>query len=281
MIYIADEVVFHHDGPFDAANPHRNRKKDNRAPMRAFPATSANMMLGGSGPINKGIDLERFHGVGVEGFQDYGKAGNEVKRPEAGRAMSFDPLARVEPVHGDETLGLGTSTFLEGAPASKKAVMQRRESETQVPDGVGGGLQRKKSLAQRFRGGIRPPIRSPEPRYNDNVNGSADSPPPPSRAPPIPGRGAQSAGGPSRMHQGENNPFDSMYDEAYDRKGASITVAEKERGGRARAPSSPMRPLERRITTDSADVDPENKPAGGFLNRVKSLKGGRRVRRPS
>jgi hypothetical protein len=83
------------------------------------------------------------------------------------------------------------------------------------------------------------------------------------------------------MHQGESNPFDSMYDEAYDKKGASISIAERERGGRARAPSSPMRPLERRITTDSADGDPENKPGGGFLNRVKSLKGGRRVRRPS
>jgi Pal1 cell morphology protein len=250
-------------------------------------------MLGGSGPVNKGIDLERFHGVGVEGFQDYGKAGNELpKRPEPGRAVTattFDPVARVEPIHAEETMGLGTSTFLEGAPASKKAVMQRRESETQISDqGMGGGLGRKKSLAQRFRGGIRgdrPGVRSPElPRYNDSINSSSmpDSPPPPSRAPPIPSREVQSAGGPARIHQGESNPFDNMYDEAYDRKGASITVAERERGsGRARAPSSPMRPLERRVTTDSADGDPENRPAGGFLNRVKSLKGGRRVRRPS
>lgn len=110
-----------------------------------------------------------------------------------------------------------------------------------------------------------------------------DSPPPPTRAPPIPSREAreaQSAGGPSRILQGENNPFDSMYDEAYDKKGASISIAERERGGRARAPSSPMRSLERRVTTDSADGDPENRPTG-FLNRVKSLKGGRRVRRPS
>lgn len=286
--------VFHHDGPFDAANPHRNRKRDNRAPMRAFPATSANMMLGGSGPLNKGIDLERFHGVGEEGFQDYGKAGNELpRRPDGpGRVVTathFDPVARVEPIHAEETMGLGTSTFLEGAPASKKAVMQRRESETQMPEqgfaAPGGTLGRKKSLAQRFRGGIRGdrPTRSPElPRYNNGINDAAmpDSPPKPTRAPPIPSREVQSAGGPSRIHQGESNPFDSMYDEAYDRKGASISIAERERGGRARAPSSPMRPLERRITTDSADGDPENRPTG-FLSRVKSLKGGRRVRRPS
>lgn len=288
--------VFHHDGPFDAANPHRNRKKDNRAPMRAFPATSANMMLGGSGPLNKGIDLERFHGVGEQGFQDYGNAGNELpRRPDGpGRAVTaahFDPVARVEPIHAEETMGLGTSTFLEGAPASKKAVMQRRESETQTPEqgfAPGGTLTRKKSLAQRFRGGIRGdrPTRSPElPRYNNGINDAAmpDSPPHPSRAPPIPSREArevQSAGGPSQIHRGESNPFDSMYDEAYDRKGASISIAERERGGRTRAPSTPMRPLERRITTNSTDGDPETRPTG-FLNRVKSLKGGRRVRRPS
>ncbi|QDS74016.1 hypothetical protein FKW77_008923 [Venturia effusa] len=288
--------LFHHDGPFDAANPHRNRKRDNRAPMRAFPATSANMMLGGSGPLNKGIDLERFHGVGVEGFQDYGKAGNDFPRRADGpgrtvTAAHFDPVSRVEPIHAEETMGLGTSTFLEGAPASKKAVMRRRESETQMPEpglAPGGSLGRKKSLAQRFRGGIRGdrPARSPElPRYNNGINDTPmpDSPPKPIRAPPIPSREArevQSAGGPSRIHQGESNPFDTMYDEAYDKKGASISIAEKERGGRARAPSTPMRPLERRITTDNADGDPENKPTG-FLSRVKSLKGGRRVRRPS
>jgi hypothetical protein len=76
-----------------------------------------------------------------------------------------------------------------------------------------------------------------------------------------------------------------MYDDAFDRKGAAIKVAEQERDadvetgkiGRARAPSSPQRAaLERRATADSAGDDPENKRAGGgFLNRVKSLKGGR------
>lgn len=64
--------LFHHDGPFDACNPHRNRKKDHRAPMHAFPADSANNAIGGSGPLNKTIDINQFHGRGAEGFSDYG-----------------------------------------------------------------------------------------------------------------------------------------------------------------------------------------------------------------
>jgi hypothetical protein len=271
-------IVFHHDGPFDAVNPHRNRKRDTRAPMQAFPANSANNTLGGSGPVNKNIDLERFHGVGAEGFTDYS---GTFKRPEAGRAMSFDPTSRVEPVHGEESVGLGTSTFLEGAPASRAAMMQRRESETHEM-GPGGGLGRKKSLAQRIRGMYRPErpsgaIRSPEARYGDQINGNKQTSP---TSPPPQPRMAQSAGGPSRaVHKNETNPFDTFYDEAYDKKGASIKVAEQDKAlptpGRERAPSSPRRVLERRTTADSLD---EPKPAGGFLNRVKSLKGGRRRR---
>lgn len=246
--------------------------------MQAFPKNSANNMLGGSGPVNKNIDLERFHGVGAEGFQDYGAS----KRPAAERAFSFDPTARVEPVHGEETVGLGTSTFLDGAPASRKD-LQRRESETKdigLGGGGGGGLGRKKSLAQRIRGISRPErpagaLRSPEARYTDDTNGKEPSPTSP-RAPAA--RMAQSAGGPSRATKTELNPFDNLYDDAYDKKGASIRIAEQSMdgptsGGRARAPSSPRRNmLERRATSDSAD---EPKPAGGgFLNRVRSLKGG-------
>jgi hypothetical protein len=255
--------------------------------MQAFPANSANNTLGGSGPVNKNIDLERFHGVGAEGFTDYG---GTFKRPAAERAMSFDPTARVEPVHGEESVGLGTSTFLEGAPASRKAMMQRRESESQEA-AFGGGLGRKKSLAQRIRGMSRPErpsgaLRSPEARYGDD-----DSPTSPA-VPPL--RLAQSAGGPSKaLSKNETNPFDTLYDEAYDKKGASIKVAETNTGsgqengssshgnpyyiGRDRAPSSPRRGLQRSTTADSGAED-SKAAAGGFLNRVKSLKGGRRRR---
>ncbi|KIW06359.1 uncharacterized protein PV09_02820 [Verruconis gallopava] len=269
---------FHHDGPFDAVNPHRNRRKDGRAPMQAFPANSANMMLGGSGPLNKNIDLERFHGRGAEGFTDFGNVGFDESKKSA--VLSFDPLARVDPVHGEESYGLGTSTFLEGAPASRKAI-ERRESETQAEMLQGGGLQRKKSLAQRIRGMSRREYDGERSMIRANGPRSPNSP----GTPAIPERLVQSAGGPSRASQGDKNPFDTMYDDAFDKKGAAIKMAEQERdnerevskSGRARAPSSPQQAsLEQRLTADGAGDEMDNKkPSGGFLNRVKSLKSGR------
>jgi hypothetical protein len=298
--------VFHHDGPFDACNPHRNRKKDHRAPMQAFPVNSANMALGGAGPLHSTLDLNKIHGTGTEGYKDYG-TGYEAsgRRPEAGRGLSFDPYARAEPVHGEETFGLGTSTFLEGAPASRKAI-ERRESELEAQQRAelaAGGIGRKKSIAQRLRGmstgrprqsygeGL---IRSPD-RYNDATSPEEAAPP---KIKPLPSQ-SQSAGGPARAPvtlKDEPNPFDSLYNEEYEKKGAQIKIAEEEKKddvpGRARALSSPKKgpglPLERRATTDNTVEGTESggevKPSSGgsFLSRVKSLKGGRRPgRRPS
>ncbi|KAI7290927.1 hypothetical protein KC315_g19759, partial [Hortaea werneckii] len=66
--------LIHHDGPFDACNPHRNKtsgKSRRPAPMQAFGADSMNMVLGGSGPLRSKLDLDKIHGTGVEGFTDY------------------------------------------------------------------------------------------------------------------------------------------------------------------------------------------------------------------
>jgi hypothetical protein len=118
--------------------------------MQAFPKDSANNLIGGSGPVHKNIDFAQFHGRGAEGFTDYSTSGAAARpvepvvyesyagasapiragpgiRPGIDRTSSFNPTARVEPVHGDESMGLGTSTFLEGAPASQTAI-KRRES---------------------------------------------------------------------------------------------------------------------------------------------------------
>ncbi|KAK5296674.1 Pal1 cell morphology protein-domain-containing protein [Cryomyces antarcticus] len=281
---IYGQGLFHHDGPFDACNPHRNRKKDSRAPMQAFPVGSANNALGGSGPVNKSINVDQFHGRGVEGFTDYATSGVEEtrKRPSVERAISFNPKDRVEPVHGEESIGLGTSTFLEGAPASRTAI-QRRESDNEA-SAFGSSLTRKRSLAQRIRGISQPRrgwegvgaqrITPPDARYHYGGTTSPDSDPQATNGP-------QSAGG--RYKTYEQNPFFDDYDDAYEKKGASIKIAETEnhQGGRARAPSSPMgrhNALERRITTDSIPEGQQQKSSGGFLSRVKSLKGGRRSR---
>ena len=323
-------TVFHHDGPFDACNPHRNRKKDIRAPMQAFPTGSKNNTIGGSGPLNKTFDMDRIRGTGAEGYQDFAAAPiGEGYNTQSGRKYSwekdrpgvYDPFSKVELKHGEESVGLGTSTFLEGTQASRSA-MQRRESENETstlqnngaaPGMVNaGGLGRKKSLAQRFRGMSQPrrgglETGGPSAAISPREPTSPDSPPPRkgSLAAAVKQVYPASAGGRIGASHGDTNPFFNDYDDAYEKKGASIKVAEQEQNGlkdkplpvqpgRQRAPSSPMRaaPLERRITGDVANGNGEDglsrttsnglqAPAlaangaggGGFLSRVKSLKG--------
>ena len=277
--------------------------------MQAFPKDSANNALGGSGPVHKNIDFAQFHGRGAEGFTDYSTSGvnNVITEPEpyagssappmrAGpgvrpgvdRTTSFNPTAKVEQVHGDESMGLGTSTFLEGAPASRTAI-QRRQSESEHHGGVfggGSGLGRKKSLVQKIKGisnsgrgaGAAGRRTSPDSGPKHTI-----TPTSPTFAP------APNAGELRRPHENQDmNPFVSEYDDAHEKSRARIQTAEAQNGvygsGRSRAMSSPKRSvmtglLERRVTNDGTGiVDGETKSGGGFLSRVKSLKGGRRAR---
>ncbi|KAK0109887.1 hypothetical protein ONS95_002558 [Cadophora gregata] len=267
--------LFHHDGPFDACNPHRNRQGSRRAPMQAFPKDSLNNVLGGGGPINKRPDHATFLGqADEEAFKDYSKGGAGSigyepydatgPRPAGSQPVVQSATTRVEPIHGEETLGLGTSTFLEGAPASR-AALQRRESEQTSPTEP-GGLGRKKSLAQKIRGingrrdyGPSGRITSPEGIYSPELRT------------------------PGGTKVNESNPFFNEFSKGDDNKKESITIVEPEKTGRARAPSSPPRRgfgerLERRVTGDGTDMPPStaSKTGGGFLSRVKSLKGGPR-----
>lgn len=278
------ESVFHHDGPFDACNPHRNVKKDRRAPMEAFPSNSANMAMGGAGPLNSRIDLDRFHGRGEEAFDTF----SSTRKTEP---TIVDPTRRGDYVHGTESTGLGTSTFLDGAPASKRDIT-RRDSEDKTM-AAGGGLTRKKSLAQRFRGmsnnrrGPGAEMRTPEARYHQASSSNEQAvevSPPPNKS--------VSAGGPTRVQttfgkENEINPFDQDYENAYARKGAQIRIAEQERPGASRNLSASDAPggrlgLTRSITADNTRPDSnegeKTSGGGGFLNRMKSLKGGRRPR---
>lgn len=236
--------------------------------MQAFPKDSRNMAIGGSGPNNSNIDLAQFHGRGEEGYNDYSTSaavdefGDNTRRPIAPRSASFHPIHRVEPLHGEESMGLGTSTFLEGAPASKTA-MQRRESDYgDTANGVGGGLGRKKSLAMKFRGISNNRIPGPRNLSADSADKvtTPTSPPGTSRS----------------LH--DNNPFFKDYEKegTSGRNSATQFVFAEEQSGRARAPSSPMRGmgLERKTTIESIDEEP--KSGGGFLSRVRSLKGGPR-----
>lgn len=280
-------TVFHHDGPFDACNPARNAKKDRRAPMQAFPEGSMNMALGGSGPNRSRVDLDKLYGRTEESFNDYSatrKADTTSRAqgpPERGEQMQyFHSTDRTEPVHGVESHGLGTSTFLEGAPASKSALQRRESDENAVEPTLGGGLQRKKSLAQRLRGmsasqarpaNLGKSIRSPESRWNGGPVELSDGP------------RAISAGGPAKAMYSKENEV-NVFDHEYERRGTEIKFAEQEKPTLSynRAPASPRGDgLTRSVTAEAAIASPtEEKTSvgGGLLNRMKSLKGGRRAR---
>ncbi|KAK6072689.1 mucin-1 [Seiridium cupressi] len=267
--------LFHHDGPFDALNPHRNRNGSRHAPMQAFPKDSINMSLGGSGPLNAKPDHKALMGKhDEEAYLDYNRSRKgepAIYEEPAGTkkdANVFDPHARASILHGDETLGLGTSTFLEGTPVAQTAI-QRRQAES-AQETMEQGLQRKKSLAQRIRGINRGPRDMNNRSRITNPDGAY---------------GPRSGDLPTGSSTGERNPFFNDYDKGEER----ITVRRQD--SNAMSPGSPNSPprgygLERRATTDaSAAMSQEpTKPqasgsgGGGFLTRVKSLKGGRRQR---
>jgi hypothetical protein len=216
------------------------------------------MALGGAGPNNQNIDLNLFHGRTEEGYNDFASTGVVDNRKTEG--VAFDPTSRIEPVHGAESMGLGTSTFLDGTPASRAAV---KEAETEQTGIGAGGLARKKSLAQRIRGGIN----RPAPRVSPHAGY----------------RSPGSASGNMTSPRNEKNPFFQDYDDAWDQKAARINSAEESRAipevGRERSSSSPKQAtaasLERRQTgerTNSGLEEGKNAGGGGFINRMKSLR---------
>jgi hypothetical protein len=237
--------------------------------MQAFPKDSLNNSLGGAGPLNSNPDHSTFLGHGTdEAFRDYSggskpKTGFNYQSSSSAEPAIFDPIARGSVVHGDESYGLGTSTFLEGTPAARSAIARRQvEQQQEIAD---GGLQRKKSLAQRIRHINRGPRDMPSSRLaNPDAIGSKRSP----DAMPL----ASSEGS-------EPNPFFAEFSKGEE----SISV--KPRGGAKSPVSPPAIPrrlsgsaLERRATTDATSPTedaPAAKPSG-LLGRMKSLKGGRR-----
>jgi Pal1 cell morphology protein len=247
--------------------------------MQAFPKDSLNNSIGGTGPLNARPDHATFMGnAGDEAFKDYNSgAYKNGYNYSSGEMPVFDPMSRGSILHGDETLGLGTSTFLEGTPAARTAI-QRREQEQQQQS-IADGLQRKKSLAQRIRSINKGPrdsntsgrMTNPEGVYNSRR--SPDAIPPATTMPAF---------------AGERNPF---FDE-FSKEPESISVkrADTIDAGPA-SPTSPGAPpkrtsggLERHATTEATPTSPsgEESPAkpsgGGLLARVKSLKGGRKPR---
>jgi len=257
--------LFHHDGPFDALNPHRNRNKSHRAPMHAFPKDSLNNSIGGSGPLNKEPDHSTFMGQGQdEAFRDFSYGSKDKTgynhSAKNGAVPIFDPVSRGDIIHGDESVGLGTSTFLEGTPAARTAIARHHKEQSQ--ELAESDLKRKKSLAQRIR------HINKGPRDNGGRPGASEAAYGNRRSPESAGAGV------------ESNPFFSEFS----RGDESITVKGRDDYfSQASPPIEPRRgsggPLERRATTDAtgSEEQPSSKPSG-FIGRMKSLKGGRKQR---
>ncbi|KAK3943080.1 protein PAL1 [Diplogelasinospora grovesii] len=264
--------MFHHDGPFDALNPHRNKHGSRRAPMQAFPEGSLNNTLGGSGPLNARPDHSAFLGHNDdEAFKEW-SSGAKDRSLSKGEMPVFDPLSRGNILHGDETLGLGTSTFLEGTPAARTAI-QKREEE-QAANIERENLQRKKSIAHRIRN-INRGTRDYQPSGRmTNPDGVYSS----RRTPSESGNPTSSS---MQTPNSERNPFFSEYEPG--KKGEeNISVRKVDSNGGMASPTSPKGGygLERRATTDATATleEQQSKSSGGILGRMKSLKGGRRQR---
>ncbi|KAL2161382.1 hypothetical protein VTH06DRAFT_8605 [Thermothelomyces fergusii] len=260
--------IFHHDGPFDALNPHRNRQGSRRAPMQAFPEGSLNNTIGGIGPLNSRPDHSAFMGHhDDEAFMEWSRSGRDGSEYSSHKETPvFDPLSRGTILHGDQSLGLGTSTFLEGTPAAR-AVIQKSEEERAL-EAQNESLQRKKSLAHRIRNinrGNRDFQASGRLTNPDAGSGSRRSP---------------SNGGPASASS-ERSPFFSEFGSG---KGEDeFTVRKMDTNGSIPFPSSPRSGpgLERRSTADATGSEDAQPKAGGLLGRMKSLKGRRQRPNPA
>lgn len=232
--------------------------------MSAFAKDSLNNSIGGAGPLNARPDHKRFMGTAdEEAFKDYAGARSWPKKDSKSQAEDnyFDPTSRGEILHGDESLGLGTSTFLEGTPAAR-SIIEKRYAE-QAQEVAEGGLQRKKSLAQRIRGVGRGP--GGRPSFGEGARRPTN--------PELRGRVSDE----SRPSNDPSSPNDELRNESETR------VAD------GSGPTSPISPgsqprrvsygPERTATADGTTTteDAQGKQgSGGFLARVKSLKGGPR-----
>ncbi|KAK9243646.1 Pal1 cell morphology protein-domain-containing protein [Lipomyces tetrasporus] len=260
---------FHHDGPFDACNPHRNKNKS-KAPMLAFPIDSENNAVGAPRHLDtkaNGAPRQAIDGV------------------NGSNALRFDPVLKADPVHGNVSLGLGSSTFLEGTPASRAAIMQQmmraKESEVNVVDfsklggsdmldaigaGAGVGLTRKKSIVQKIIG----------------MNNMKEKDHGRSHLPPINVAAANSNRSRSLSDDGrkgslgevifeEDNPSDNI-----DRKSPAVLTSATRMLRQASSPGSTVSSSPHTHSPTSPSSKDENGP--NLLKRVRSLKVGGRKR---
>lgn len=140
-------VGFHHDGPFDACAPHRNVKKE-KAPVMAFPIDGPNNSIAGGTNMTKDDQLNLAFGnyheetPVIKTNRTQNDPTSSIYTPKQNPSViNFDSNTNSTPIHGSTTAGLGSTTFLDGAPAPKG-------DELLNPN---AGVGRKKSIVQRLR----------------------------------------------------------------------------------------------------------------------------------
>lgn len=172
--------AFHHDGPFDACTPHRNKNKK-AAPVLAFPKNGPNSSLTGKVNTSTGYQNKMNQVFGVSNTYGNIADGDDnddvvysmdssrmTLRGQNGEVLNnnaslhgngngssttiaaiknnssmtnLDTNERVK-IHGPVSQGLGSTTFLDGAPAPRKE--QERQEKIQR------SLSRKKSISHRL-----------------------------------------------------------------------------------------------------------------------------------
>ncbi|KAH3684271.1 hypothetical protein WICPIJ_004746 [Wickerhamomyces pijperi] len=151
-------VGFHHDGPFDACTPHRNVNVK-AAPVMAFPVDGANNSIRGGNNASKNSTLNYIQGVEDDDdnlytisvsnntYQAVNSSNSTINaiKTDSKRFSNFDATGKVSKIHGETTLGLGSSTFLDGAPASKTSQVEDASHKA-------GALGRKKSSSHKILG---------------------------------------------------------------------------------------------------------------------------------
>ncbi|KAK7676257.1 hypothetical protein QCA50_020798 [Cerrena zonata] len=160
---------FHHDGPFDACTPHRN-KNQKQAPVMAFPADGPNNSIKGLAPnVN---DDERMN-LAFGNYDDndhnqiVGRTGSVKKKVVTPPSSSHPindaidgtdaiPLIKTNKASADPSTTLYTPKQNPSDLLLSLMVLQLQEFKMKIssPFGNGGnagGLGRKKSLVQRLR----------------------------------------------------------------------------------------------------------------------------------
>lgn len=137
---------FHHDGPFDACNPHRNKDKSN-APVKAFDLAGPNNSLSVVDP-----EYSRY----MQEETVYGRHSSVAGGPALLSEHPDDTFSATDdnkPLHGRFTAGLGTSTFLDGTPASRDAIAEADRAQLARSSQLGRGksiLRRRNTVGRQL-----------------------------------------------------------------------------------------------------------------------------------